>query len=125
MIFYFCITWLPTYLHERHGFEATALGIFCGVPLLVSVPSDLFGGVVTDRLVVALRSSGRALSRRRARVLRLTAFALIAAGLSSSPVAAAMLIAARHGGVHVHARRGVGHVAAKSGATTSALSAPS
>ena len=24
MIFYFCITWLPTYLRQRHGFEATS-----------------------------------------------------------------------------------------------------
>ena len=48
-MFYFCITWLPTYLQERHGFDATTLGFFAGLPLLVSVPSDLFGGVVTDQ----------------------------------------------------------------------------
>ena len=56
MIFYFCITWLPTYLKQRHGFDATSLGIFAGLPLVVSMPGDLLGGVVTDRLVVALRS---------------------------------------------------------------------
>ena len=51
MIFYFCLTWLPTYLKQRHGFDATSVGIFAGLPLIVSVPGDLLGGVVTDRLV--------------------------------------------------------------------------
>ena len=50
MIFYFCITWLPTYLRQRHGFDATSLGLFAGLPLIVSMPGDLLGGVVTDRL---------------------------------------------------------------------------
>ena len=49
-IFYFCITWLPTYLRNRHGFDATTLGFLSGLPLLVSVPSDLFGGTLSDRL---------------------------------------------------------------------------
>lgn len=91
MIFYFCITWLPTYLHERHGFEAAALGFFAGLPLLVSVPSDLFGGVVTDRLSVrfGLRT-GRCLVGAIAYLI--SAFALIAAGASSSPIMAAVLI---------------------------------
>src|SRR5215471_5891910 len=31
MIFYFCITWLPTYLRVRHGFEVASLGIFAGL----------------------------------------------------------------------------------------------
>ena len=53
MIFYFCITWLPTYLRERHGFEAASLGFFAGLPLIVSMPGDLLGGVVTDRLARA------------------------------------------------------------------------
>ena len=38
MIFYFCITWLPTFLKERHGFDAASLGLFAGLPLLVSMP---------------------------------------------------------------------------------------
>jgi len=49
-VFYFCITWLPTYLKEQHGFEATALGFFAGLPLLLSVVGDLLGGVVTDAM---------------------------------------------------------------------------
>ena len=46
--FYFCITWLPTYLKERHGFEATTLGILAGLPLILSVAGDLLGGLATD-----------------------------------------------------------------------------
>jgi ACS family glucarate transporter-like MFS transporter len=92
MIFYFCITWLPTYLKQRHGFDATSLGIFSGLPLIVSMPGDLLGGLVTDRLA----------SRYGLRVGRcgLGAVAYVVAGLallgaaaSSSPVLAALLIA--------------------------------
>jgi len=46
--FYFCITWLPTYLKEKHDFDAATLGFFSGLPLLLSVLGDLFGGVATD-----------------------------------------------------------------------------
>jgi ACS family glucarate transporter-like MFS transporter len=92
MIFYFCITWLPTYLKQRHGFDATSLGIFAGLPLLVSMPGDLLGGLVTDRLA----------SRYGLRVGRcglgavayvIAGVALLAAAASSTPVLAASLIA--------------------------------
>ncbi len=46
--FYFCITWLPTYLKERHGFDALSQSLFAGLPLIVSVAGDLFGGAATD-----------------------------------------------------------------------------
>lgn len=46
--FYFCITWLPTYLKEKHHFENLSLGFFSGLPLIFAVTGDLFGGVVTD-----------------------------------------------------------------------------
>jgi len=91
-IFYFCITWLPTYLQERHGFDATTLGFLSGLPLLVSVPSDLFGGVITDRLVVRL-------GLRRGRcIVGAVAYAVATVSLFGAawfghPVAAAVLIA--------------------------------
>ena len=50
MIFYFCITWLPTYLLERHHFDVSGMALFAGLPLLVSMPGDLLGGWLTDRL---------------------------------------------------------------------------
>ncbi len=49
---YFCITWLPTYLSEKHGMASTRLGIYAGLPLILSVAGDLLGGVTTDFLSV-------------------------------------------------------------------------
>ncbi len=46
--FYFCITWLPTYLSEVRGFSAMKLGFFAGLPLMASVAGDILGGWVTD-----------------------------------------------------------------------------
>lgn len=46
--FYLCITWLPTYLEEKHKFTALSLGLFAGLPLLTAVIGDLFGGAATD-----------------------------------------------------------------------------
>lgn len=47
---YFVMTWLPTYLAERRGFEKGALAVFSGLPLLLSVAASLFGGLTTDFL---------------------------------------------------------------------------
>jgi MFS family permease len=46
--FYFCITWLPTFLKEKHHFDALALGFFSGLPLMCAVVGALSGGVITD-----------------------------------------------------------------------------
>jgi MFS transporter, ACS family, glucarate transporter len=91
-IFYFCITWLPTYLKNRHGFDATALGFLSGLPLLVSVPSDLFGGALSDRLSkrFGLRV-GRCYLGAAAYAL-VTALLFLAAS-SSTPMVAAVSIA--------------------------------
>jgi len=96
MIFYFCITWLPIYLRERHGFVAAGLGIFAGLPLIVSMPGDLLGGFVTDRLAVRYglrvgRCGLGAVSYLGAGI------ALIAAAAASGPIAAASLIAVATG----------------------------
>lgn len=48
--FYFFITWLPTYLDNARGFTSARLGFFAGLPLLMSVIADFFGGVTTDKL---------------------------------------------------------------------------
>jgi MFS transporter, ACS family, glucarate transporter len=92
MIFYFCITWLPTYLRQRHGFDATSLGIFAGLPLIVSMPGDLLGGLVTDRLVsrYGLRLGRCGLGSV---AYLIAGFALLGAAVSSTPVLAATLIA--------------------------------
>jgi MFS family permease len=89
---FFCITWLPTYLQERHGFDATTLGFFSGLPLLVSVPSDLFGGVVTDKLAAryGLRIGRCGLG---AVAYVISGIALFVAAASPTPVVAAVMIA--------------------------------
>lgn len=45
---YFCITWLPTYLEKQHKLTAMQLGFSAGLPMMLSVLGDLFGGKVTD-----------------------------------------------------------------------------
>lgn len=90
--FYFCITWLPTYLKEKHGFDAMQLGLFSGLPLILSVVGDLFGGVTTD--VVTKRfglRTGRCAVGAVAYVL--AGGAMIFAGLAHQPMLAATLIA--------------------------------
>jgi MFS transporter, ACS family, glucarate transporter len=49
-VFYFCITWLPTYLRESHGLADQTLVFFSGLPLVLSVLGDLSGGLVTDKM---------------------------------------------------------------------------
>jgi ACS family glucarate transporter-like MFS transporter len=48
--FNFYVTWLPAYLQHEKQLHGTALGIFAGLPMLLSVPADLFGGLLTDHL---------------------------------------------------------------------------
>jgi MFS family permease len=91
VVFYFCITWLPTYLHERHGFDAATLGFLSGLPLLLSVVSQLLGGIVTDQLAsrFGLRV-GRRVTGGTGYVI--AGVALLFAAASPSPVPAAVLI---------------------------------
>ena len=58
--FYFCITWLPTYLEKKHGYHGTMLAVFAGLPLVLSLLGDLFGGLTTDWAVArfGLRPGG-------------------------------------------------------------------
>lgn len=90
--FYFCITWLPTYLTEKHGFTETSLAVFAGLPLILSVVGDLFGGVTTDAVTArfGLRV-GRAAVGAAAYVV--AGAAMILSGLTSHPMLAAVLIA--------------------------------
>ena len=44
------VTWMPTYLqHDKH-LHGTTLNVLAGLPLLLSVPADLCGGLLTDGL---------------------------------------------------------------------------
>ncbi|MBS0208929.1 MAG: MFS transporter [Planctomycetes bacterium] len=90
-VFYFCITWLPTFLHEKHGFSDTELGVFAGLPLLLSVLADLFGGVATDW---AVRRFGARLGRAGVGFVAyaMAAVATALATVVSEPMVAASLI---------------------------------
>jgi MFS family permease len=44
------VTWMPTYLQHEKQLHGAMLSILAGLPLLLSVPADLFGGILTDRL---------------------------------------------------------------------------
>lgn len=99
--FYFCITWLPTYLHEKHGFDATKLVFFAGLPLILSITGDLSGGYVTDRVTArfGLRLGRCAVGGASYVVagvaMLLTPFcsnAIVAAVLIASAVAASMFM---------------------------------
>lgn len=91
-VFYFCITWLPTYLREQHGFASGSLVFFTGLPLLLSVVADAGSGVATDYAV-----SRYGLRRGQCGVgmaaFLFSAGALFATPLVSSPILAATLIA--------------------------------
>jgi ACS family glucarate transporter-like MFS transporter len=90
--FYFCITWLPTYLHEKHHFDAMFLGFFAGLPLVLSVFGDLFGGMATDKVT---KWFGLRLGRSGVGTAGyvLAGSAMILAGVVSQPQLAAWLIA--------------------------------
>jgi ACS family glucarate transporter-like MFS transporter len=91
-VFYFCITWLPTYLKERHNFTALSVDVFTGLPLLLSVFSVIIGGFTMDRLIARL---GERLGRcgLGAVAYAVAACALLAVPSCTDPIIAALLIA--------------------------------
>ena len=90
--FYFCITWLPTYLKERHGFDAASLGFVSGLPLMLSVVSQFMGGYLSDILAVRY---GLRVGRRVPGIVgySLAALATFNAATSAVPMTAAVSIA--------------------------------
>ncbi len=89
--FYFCITWLPTFLKEKHGFSSVTLGVFAGLPLFLAVFGDIFGGVATD---TAVRRFGLRLGRVGVGIAGnvLAAVAMFFAAYVSQPMLAAVLL---------------------------------
>jgi MFS family permease len=90
--FYFCITWLPTYLKDKHGLEAGSLGFFAGLPLLLSVFGDVFGGLATDWSVSRFGLKWGRVGVGAAAYL-VAGTAMLFAGIIAAPAAAASLIA--------------------------------
>jgi ACS family glucarate transporter-like MFS transporter len=90
--FYFCITWLPSYLENAHGFEKTALGWVASLPLFASIFTQFYGGYVSD---VLSRRYGVTIGRRTPGVVgySLAAVFILLASLAIDPVMAAIYIA--------------------------------
>jgi MFS family permease len=90
--FYFCITWLPTYLQEKGSFDSTMLGFLAGLPLLLSVVSDLTGGVTTDWVTARFGLRWGRCGVGAAAYL-VAGVGLIIAAASASPMVSAIMIA--------------------------------
>jgi len=91
-VFYFCITWLPTYLQEKGSFAATTLGFLAGLPLLLSGAADLLGGITTDWAAKRF-GSRRGRCGVGAIAYLIAGVGLIVAGTSASALLAVFLIA--------------------------------
>jgi MFS transporter, ACS family, glucarate transporter len=89
--FYFCITWLPTYLMKRHGFEKEALGMTAALPLFLSIGTQFLGGWFSDLIT---RRHGLVAGRRTPGVVGyvLAAGFIFTASVATQPVLAAVLI---------------------------------
>ena len=90
--FYFCITWLPTYLMKRHGFTAGDLSFGSALPLGLSIVTQFLGGFFSDQIS---KRYGLVAGRRAPGVVgyALAALCICAAAVTSEPVTAAVLIA--------------------------------
>lgn len=93
---YFYITWLPTYLLRARGFDLTQVGWLSALPLLSIAAGVLAGGWASD---VLARHWGLRAGRRTPGLigLPLAALAIVGALLSSTPLTAALLLAAAAG----------------------------
>ena len=90
--FYFCITWLPSYLREHHGFESTQLGVLAALPLALAIGTQFLGGFWSDKIVVRY---GLRAGRRAPGIVGygVAALLVIAATLSPDAKTAAILFA--------------------------------
>jgi MFS family permease len=90
--FYFCITWLPSYLQNEHGFQKTELGWVASLPLFLSIGTQFFGGYISD---VLARRFGITVGRRAPGIIGYACAAvfIVFASVQRDPVTAAVLIA--------------------------------
>jgi len=90
--FYFCITWLSTYLREQHHFEKAELGFLASLPLFLSVGTQFLGGWLSD---VITRRHGLVAGRRAPAIVgyALAAVAITIAASSAEPRTAALFVA--------------------------------
>ncbi len=72
--FFFCVTWLPTYLMDEYGLTLERSGFFSAIPLLAGAVACVAGGVFSDWLV------GRMGLRWGRRLVGIGGFSLAAVG---------------------------------------------
>jgi nitrate/nitrite transporter NarK len=72
-VFWFYISWLPTYLQDAQGFTIKRAGILAALPYIAGTAGALIGGAISDRLVV------RGVEPMKARRLTITCGALLTA----------------------------------------------
>lgn len=90
--FTFCITWLPTFLEKQHGFTGMWGAFAAGLPLTLSVISDIFGGWTSDR-VTARWGLWAGRSGVGATAYVVAGAAMLAAGITAHPLVAALGVA--------------------------------
>ena len=90
--FYFCITWLPTYLEKQHGFRNSELGVVAALPLILSVVTQFGGGFVSDLI---RKPFGITAARRVPGFIgyALAAVFIMLASFETAPVTAAVFVA--------------------------------
>ena len=90
--FYFCITWLPTYLKEHHHAEKSEIGFLAALPLFLSVGTQFLGGWLSDWIAARY---GLAAGRRVPAMLgySLAAVFVVMTVYSTEPRMAALFIA--------------------------------
>jgi MFS transporter, ACS family, glucarate transporter len=90
--FYFCITWLPSYLENHHGFKNAELGVVASLPLFLSIGTQFFGGYISD---VLAKRYGITVGRRTPGIIgySVAAVFILIASVTTQPVVAAVLIA--------------------------------
>ena len=107
--FYFCITWLPSYLREHRGFESTQLGMLAALPLALAIGTQFLGGFWSDKIVVRF---GLRAGRRTPGIVGygVAALFVVAATLTPDPKTAAVLFALTVRHLHADHRLVVEHL---------------
>jgi sugar phosphate permease len=91
-VFWFYITWLPSYLESAQNFSITAAGLISALPYIAGGVAVIIGGRFSDRLVKRGMLAMHARRRTIAGGALLTGLALVATAFSDGPVLAVALL---------------------------------
>ena len=91
-VFWFYISWLPTYLQQAQGFTLNRAGILSALPYIAGGVAVLIGGRFSDRLVIAGVEPFKARRYSVAGAAVLTALAMFATAGASGPAMAVTLL---------------------------------